>query len=130
MEMSVVFPAPFGPRSAKISPRRMSRSTPERASNAPKCLRTRRTVTTGSLIGGRNVARPGAGGRVADLGAGVGHLALPLAARGLAVAAVEPARAMLDALAAAAPPGATVTLVHAAAEATALPAASFDLAVL
>jgi SAM-dependent methyltransferase len=72
----------------------------------------------------------GAGARVADLGAGVGHLALPLAARGLSVAAVEPARAMLDALAAAAPPGAAVTLVHAAAEATGLPAASFDLALL
>ncbi len=73
----------------------------------------------------------GPGRRAADLGAGVGHLALPLALRGLEVAAVEPARAMLDALAAARAglaPG--LAPVHAAAEATGLPAGTFDLVLL
>lgn len=75
----------------------------------------------------------GPGARVADLGAGTGHLAIPLARAGLRVHAVEPAQAMLDALeraAAGAGVSAAVTPVHAAAEDTALPAASFELAVL
>jgi SAM-dependent methyltransferase len=92
----------------------------------------------------------GAGGRAADLGAGVGHLALPLAAAGLSVAAVEPAQAMLAALAERgahlteraaarfaerpqgppARPGSGLAPVHAAAEATGLPAAAFDLVLL
>jgi SAM-dependent methyltransferase len=71
----------------------------------------------------------GAGARVADLGAGSGHLALPLARLGARVHAVEPARAMLDVLAADAA-GLAVTPVHAAAEETGLPPGSFDLAVL
>ncbi len=70
----------------------------------------------------------GAGARVADLGAGTGHLAVPLARLGARVHAVEPARAMLDALAAAA--GGAVVPVHAAAEETGLPAATFDLVLL
>ncbi len=70
----------------------------------------------------------GAGACVADLGAGTGHLAVPLAARSLRVFAVEPARAMLASLARAAPP--TVEPVHAAAEDTGLPAHSFALAVI
>lgn len=94
-------------------------------------------------------AAGGPGARVADLGAGAGHLALPLAARGLRVAAVEPARAMLHLLetrslearlleqrswetqpretgpARASPP--EVQPIHAAAEETGLPAGSFDL---
>jgi SAM-dependent methyltransferase len=70
----------------------------------------------------------GPGARAADLGAGTGLLALPLAARGLRVAAVEPAREMLAVLAASAPP--EVEPVHAAAEATGLPGGAFALVVL
>ncbi len=72
----------------------------------------------------------GAGARVADLGAGTGFLALPLAARGLKVAAVEPARAMLDVLRAGLGSSGGVELVHSAAEATPLAAASYDLVLL
>ena len=70
----------------------------------------------------------GAGARVADLGAGTGALALPLARLGARVHAVEPARAMLDALAAGAPPD--VVPVLAAAEETGLAAGAFDLVLL
>lgn len=70
----------------------------------------------------------GHGARVAELGAGTGLLALPLARLGARVAAVEPARAMLDALRAEGVPG--VEPVHAAAEETGLPAGAFDLVVL
>jgi len=70
----------------------------------------------------------GPGARAADLGAGTGLLSAPLAARGLLVHAVEPARAMLVGLGT--PPPAGVTPVHAAAEATGLPAGTFDLVVL
>jgi SAM-dependent methyltransferase len=70
----------------------------------------------------------GVGARVADLGAGTGALALPLARLGARVHAVEPARAMLDALAAEAPPG--VVAVHAAAEETGLAGGAFDLVLL
>lgn len=70
-------------------------------------------------------------GPVADLGAGAGHLALPLARRGLEVFAVEPARAMLDALTRAAAAGRLpVQPVHAAGEATGLPAGSFQLVLI
>jgi ubiquinone/menaquinone biosynthesis C-methylase UbiE len=69
-----------------------------------------------------------AGGRVADLGAGTGHLALPLAARGLDVTAVEPARAMLERLRAnAEAAGLAVRAEHATAEATPIAAHSIDL---
>jgi SAM-dependent methyltransferase len=71
------------------------------------------------------------GGRVADLGAGTGHLALPLAARGLDVTAVEPARDMLERLRASASARALpVRGEHATAEATPLPARSIDLVVV
>jgi SAM-dependent methyltransferase len=71
------------------------------------------------------------GGRVADLGAGTGHLALPLAARGLEVTAVEPARDMLERLrAAAAARALLVRAEHATAEATPIAARSIDLVVV
>jgi SAM-dependent methyltransferase len=68
------------------------------------------------------------GHRIGDLGAGIGHLALPLAERGYDVTAVEPARLMLDRLhAAAIERGLFVRAVHAAAEALPLEACSLDL---
>lgn len=76
------------------------------------------------LAGGRGAA-------VVDLGAGTGHLALPLAERGLAVTAVEPARAMREALVRAARErGLAVEAVAAAAEETGLPGGGFALAVV
>lgn len=71
----------------------------------------------------------GPGAVVADLGAGTGSLALPLAARGLPVRAVEPAQAMLEVLRegiGALP----VEPVRGTAEATGLPDAVARLAVL
>lgn len=67
------------------------------------------------------------GPRIGDLGAGIGHLALPLAERGFDVTAIEPALSMLERLqAAAAERGLRVRTVHAAAEALPLEAASLD----
>jgi len=81
----------------------------------------------------------GAHGRVVDLGAGTGDLALPLAARGIGVAAVEPARAMLDVLerrarekgiALRVGDDRALVTIHAPAETTGLPTASFALALV
>ncbi len=66
--------------------------------------------------------------RVAELGAGTGHLAIPLARSGLLVDAVEPARAMLDVLSADA--HGAVRPIHAAAEDTGLEAGAYRLVVL
>lgn len=67
---------------------------------------------------------------VLDLGAGIGHLSVPLAALGHRVTAVEPARAMLDQLQLRAREHSTITSVHATAEALPLPDASVDLTVI
>jgi SAM-dependent methyltransferase len=71
-----------------------------------------------ALAGGRDA-------RIVDVGAGTGHLALPLAAAGARVTAVEPARAMLRVLSDVA--GGRVRCVHASGEATTLPGSSQDL---
>jgi ubiquinone/menaquinone biosynthesis C-methylase UbiE len=74
----------------------------------------------------------GAGARrIVDIGAGAGHLALPLAARGHRVLAVDPAEAMLEVLRARADrAGVSVERYHATAEALPLTAASVELAVV
>jgi SAM-dependent methyltransferase len=74
-------------------------------------------------------ALPHPGARIVDLGAGVGHLAAPLAARGFDVTAVEPATHMLAELsrfAGAAP----VRPLHAAAESIPAPDGAFDWALI
>jgi SAM-dependent methyltransferase len=68
-------------------------------------------------------------GRIVDLGAGTGLLALPLAARGHAVMAVEPAEAMLSVLRQHAT-SLPIVCLHAAAEETGLPAGEASLALV
>jgi ubiquinone/menaquinone biosynthesis C-methylase UbiE len=69
--------------------------------------------------------------RLLDLGAGTGHLALPLAERGCKVTALEPAASMLARLQLqAAARGLAIATLHASAEAIPLPAASQDLVVI
>jgi ubiquinone/menaquinone biosynthesis C-methylase UbiE len=73
----------------------------------------------------------GPGARVIDLGAGIGHLALPLAGQGCALTAVEPARDMLARLReAAAQRALPMRALHAAAEALPVADASQDLALI
>jgi ubiquinone/menaquinone biosynthesis C-methylase UbiE len=72
-----------------------------------------------------------ANGRVGDLGAGIGHVALPLAERGFEVIAVEPAQAMLERLSSEAEKRQlSVRSVHATAEGLPLGDASLDLVVV
>lgn len=72
-----------------------------------------------------------AGRRVLDLGAGLGHCSLPLAARGLDVVAVEPARAMCERLRGLAMEHELPLHVeHAAAESLPFGEAAFDLALI
>jgi ubiquinone/menaquinone biosynthesis C-methylase UbiE len=76
------------------------------------------------------LARP-VGRRLGDVGAGIGHLAIPLAQRGFAVTAVEPARAMLKRLeASAAQQAVELCGLHGAAEALPLPAQSLDIVLI
>jgi ubiquinone/menaquinone biosynthesis C-methylase UbiE len=71
------------------------------------------------------------GQRVGDLGAGIGHVALPLAERDFKVIAIEPAQAMLGRLQAEARKRRlSVRAIHATAEALPLENASLDLAVV
>lgn len=71
------------------------------------------------------------GARVIELGAGIGHVALPLAEQGLDVVAVEPAEAMLERLKTrAVARGISIKALHATAEALPLPSGSADLIVI
>jgi SAM-dependent methyltransferase len=74
---------------------------------------------------------PAHGCRVGDLGAGIGHVALPLAQRGFEVTAIEPAQAMLDRLQVEARQRRLVVrAIHATAEVLPLDDASLDFAVV
>lgn len=84
-----------------------------------------------TLIDALVAACPRANGEVADLGAGIGHLSLPLAIRGLRVRAVEPAQAMLAQLVRrAAEQGLSVHPYHATAEALPFSDRSLDMVII
>lgn len=68
----------------------------------------------------------GAGAKACDVGAGVGHLSLMLAERGLSVTAIEPNDAMRRLGAARCRPFAHITYVESTAERTGQPSYAFD----
>lgn len=89
----------------------------------------RRPGYPSSLVDRLTLLAGGQGARVVDVGAGTGHLALPLALRGLRVTALEPAEAMRNVLfGEAARRDLRVDCVLGSAEKNDLPGAAFDLA--
>jgi SAM-dependent methyltransferase len=84
-----------------------------------------------ALIDALAVLAGATGSAIADLGAGIGHLALPLAARGFEVVAVEPASAMLECLRRSAQSrGLDVRAEHASAEVLPIATGSMALVVV
>ncbi len=84
-----------------------------------------------ALIDALAALTPSVGGRVADVGAGIGHIAIPLAERGLDVCAIEPAVTMLERLRDRARDRAvTLHTLHAAAEALPLGSSCLDMVVV
>jgi ubiquinone/menaquinone biosynthesis C-methylase UbiE len=84
-----------------------------------------------ALIDALEALRPVRPLHVLDVGAGIGHLALPLVERGHQVTAIEPARSMLTKLKdEAAQRGLALEAIHAQAEALPCAAAAFDLVVI
>jgi len=84
-----------------------------------------------SLIDAIGACMPRNGARVVDLGAGIGHVAVPLATRGYDVVAVEPAIAMLARLRERAEAAGTrIEALHAKAEAVPLADESADLVII
>ncbi len=84
-----------------------------------------------ALVDALSTLASASGPRIVDIGAGTGHVALPLAARGFQVVAVEPSRAMLERLRATAKArDLTFRTEHAPAEALPLGDASIDLAII
>jgi len=84
-----------------------------------------------ALIDALDALAGNASARVVDIGAGIGHVTIPLAARGFVVTAVEPAIEMLDRLRTTANErGLNVRALHAQAEALPLEAGGADLIVI
>ena len=84
-----------------------------------------------ALVERLSALAPVAKGHILDVGAGLGHLSLPLAERGHSVIAIDPAAAMLQALSKRAVEAhQSLRVLHAAAESLPLPDASVGLAII